>query len=328
MVRACLIEVGTAMPQTERITYSVVMSQTLCQTESSSLNTPVTGVVPSEIAELADRLVDSIRPLGSVAVAFSGGVDSAVVAKAAALALGSNAVAVTGIGPALSGRDRADAVASAAQIGIRHVEVTPDELSNEGYVANEGNRCYFCKTELYEVTKRWAVEHGIKVIANGTNADDLGDYRPGLTAADERGVQSPLADLEIGKAKVRRLAAFWDLNVADKPASPCLASRIAPGVEVTAERLQRIEAAEALVREWTGLQELRVRIEAHDLARIELPQDKIPSAFELLLKNNASETLKTLGFRAVTVDLAGFTSGSLNALVPLAVAEFAGHRSL
>lgn len=275
------------------------------------------------IEQLAERLCDEIASYESVAIAFSGGVDSAVVAKAAHHALGDRAVAVTGTGPALAEIERETAVAVAEHIGIRHLEVVPDELADAGYVANEGDRCYFCKSRLYDVATPVARELGLNVVVNGTNADDLGDYRPGLRAATERHVRSPLAELGIVKADVRRLAALWDLPVWDKPASPCLASRLAPGVEVTAERLARVEQAEAIVRDATGLADLRVRVEAGDLARIEIPAESLAVAAQILVDPAVVSHIHGLGFRSVSLDLLGLRSGNLNALVPLEMADSA-----
>lgn len=278
----------------------------------------------SSTRQLADSLVALIRQWESVGVAFSGGVDSSVVAKAAVLALGDHAAALVGVGPALAQIELQTAQQVADQIGIRLVQVTPDELSSTGYVANAGNRCYFCKTALYDVCRISAKREGLEVIANGTNADDLGDYRPGLKAAEEQAVRSPLVELGIGKNQVRDIARFWGLSTAEKPASPCLASRIAPGVEVTLERLSMIEQAESLIRVATGSDDLRVRFESGDLARVELPVHQLPHCLPFLLGQNLVERLKTLGFRRITLDLEGLQSGNLNALVPLEIAESAG----
>ena len=277
----------------------------------------MTAGPPSADASARDaaRLAEFLSQFDGAAVAFSGGVDSAVVAKAAALAFGDRAVAVTGTGPALSAEERETARRVAAEIGIRHVEVDPGELSDGGYVANAGDRCYFCKRSLYRVSAPVAERMGLPVVLNGTNADDLGDYRPGLAAASEAGVRSPLAECGLDKAAVRRLAAMWGLSVRDKPASPCLASRIAPGVEVTRDRLAMVEAGEAAVRRRLGVAEFRVRLEAGDLARIELPPDALVAAVDS--RGGLVADLTAAGFRRVTLDLAGFESGNLNALVPL-----------
>jgi len=270
------------------------------------------------IHQRARRLVDRLRLLKSVAVAWSGGVDSAVVAKAAMLALGENAVAVTAVSPSLAQAERDVARREAQAIGIRHVEVFTDEFAREEYRRNAGDRCFYCKDTLYSLMALNAADLGVDVLLNGANTDDLNDHRPGAVAAQEHHVQSPLIDEGIDKAGVRELARFWELSVANKPASPCLSSRIAYGVEVTEERVRRVELAESCLRDLTGLNEFRVRLESGELARIEVPV----AALELLIDNETRTQLVArltgIGFRNVTLDLQGFRSGSLNdALVQL-----------
>lgn len=267
--------------------------------------------------QLADQLTDGLQKHSSCAVAFSGGVDSAVVAKAAFQALGPQAVAVTGVGPAVADSELDYARRTAQQIGIEHVEVATHEIDRAGYIANHRDRCYHCKTELYDVVQGYAREHGIAVIANGTNTDDLGDYRPGLQAAIENLVVSPLIECNIDKAGVRALANFWQLEVWDKPASPCLASRLAYGQQVTPERLRRIELAEKFLREH-GFAIVRVRYHAGDAARVEVPLADIPRLEQAELHAAMASYFTELGFASVTVDPTGFRSGSLNeALGPL-----------
>src|SRR5437868_2183257 len=213
-----------------------------------------------------DALLETIRTLRSCAVAFSGGVDSAVVAKAAALALGKSAVAVTGTSASLAEGELETARQVAELIGIRHIVIATDELSRPDYLKNAPDRCYHCKTELYTQLEALLPKLGVKAIVNGANADDLGDYRPGMQAASEHRIYSPLAGCGITKAEVRELAAGWGLPVWDKPATPCLSSRIAYGEEVTPERLAMIDRAEQFLR-GQGLQNLRVRYHRGDLAR-------------------------------------------------------------
>jgi uncharacterized protein len=249
-------------------------------------------------------------------VAFSGGVDSAVVAKAAHLALGDLALAAVGVGAALAEGELESARAAANAIGITLLEVRTDELARPDYVRNAGDRCYHCKSELYEVLARVAAERGIATIVNGANADDLGDYRPGMKAAAEFAVRSPLAELGITKAEVRALALEWNLPVWDKPATPCLASRIAYGQEVNPERLRMIDAAEQYLR-GLGLRDLRVRYHEGDLARIEAPLDAIARLSQPAIREPLTQHFKSLGFKFVTIDLAGLQSGSLNTLLPI-----------
>lgn len=263
-------------------------------------------------SQLADRLVERIRSLQSVAVAFSGGVDSAVVAKAAFLALGDNAVAVTSVSPSLAPDELIDARHQARLIGIRHVELTTSEFQKEQYRRNHPDRCYFCKDTLYSAMEHALPQLGVEVVLNGTNTDDLGDYRPGLQAAAEYQVRSPLAEEGLCKADVRAIAEFWCLPSADKPAAPCLASRIAYGVEVTETRVARIAEAESFLRRLLECRELRVREEAAELARIEVPVSVLPAILAPQHREAISRKLHTLGFRAVTLDLDGFRSGSMN----------------
>ena len=270
-----------------------------------------------DVVTVAGRLVDRLRSYGSVAVAFSGGVDSAVVARAAVLALGPDAVAVTAVSPSLAEEERQTAQREAAAMGIRYVELRTGEFTRDEYRRNAGDRCFFCKDSLYALTASRLSELGVSTIANGANLDDLGDHRPGMQAARQYQVRSPLIEESVDKATVRALARHWNLSVAEKPASPCLASRIAYGVEVTEERVRRVELAEAFLRELTGLTELRVRHEAADLARIEVPLTALPRLTEDRIRTQVVPRLEALGFRAVTLDLAGFRSGSLNAVLPL-----------
>jgi pyridinium-3,5-biscarboxylic acid mononucleotide sulfurtransferase len=258
-----------------------------------------------------DRLLAIIRDYGSCAIAYSGGVDSAVVAKAAQLALGERAVAVTGVSESLAEGELEQAEALAQTIGIRHERVELHELSNPAYAANAPDRCFHCKTELYTHLEGLADRLGVAVIASGTNADDLGDYRPGLKAAAEHKVRSPLAECGITKAEVRELAAEWSLPVADKPASPCLSSRIAYGQAVTPERLRMIDRAEQIVRS-LGIRVCRVRYHSGDLARIEVPTEWIGRLCEPATRAMLTDQLRSLGFQSITIDLEGFRSGNLN----------------
>jgi uncharacterized protein len=261
-----------------------------------------------------DQLLAMLADFGSCAVAFSGGVDSAVMAKAAKLALGDHAVLVTGTSAALAGGELEVARQVATLVGLRHIEVATDEFDNPDYVANAPDRCYHCKSELYLQLERLAERVGMSVVVNGANADDLGDYRPGMQAATEHNVRSPLAECGITKQEVRELAASWELPVADKPATPCLSSRVAYGQAVTPERLAMIDKAEQYLRS-IGFRELRVRYHEGDMARIEVPIDELGEFSDANLRASVVGELSRLGFKFVTLDLAGFKSGNLNRLI-------------
>lgn len=264
-----------------------------------------------QLAAKRDRLLELLASFGSCAVAYSGGVDSAVVAKAAQLALADAAIAVTAVSASLADGELEQALVLAKQIGIRHHRLDTNELANASYSANAPDRCFHCKTELYTQLAGLAEQLGVAVIASGTNADDLGDYRPGLAAADNHGVRGPLAECGISKAEVRALASAWNLSAADKPASPCLSSRVAYGQAVTPERLRMIDRAEQIVRS-LGIAICRVRYFAGDVASIEVPTELIASISVPATYATLSDEFRRLGFESITVDPRGFRSGSLN----------------
>jgi uncharacterized protein len=268
-----------------------------------------------------DRLLELLRQSGRVAVAFSAGVDSTVVAKAAQLACGDQAVAVTAVSSSLASGELDEAIRLAELIGIRHQVLETREFENPDYLRNAPNRCYFCKTELYARLESLGSELNVDVVVNGANLDDRGDHRPGMQAATEHTVRSPLIEAELNKAEVRELARYWGLPVWDKPATPCLSSRIAYGVSVTPERVARIDRAEAFLKRELGLAELRVRHEANDLARIEVPREHLPALLQADVREVLVRELRSLGFRYVTVDLEGFRSGSMNAVLPVSALQ-------
>lgn len=268
------------------------------------------------IADLANALIDEIAKQSSVVVAFSGGVDSAVVAAAAYRALSDRAIAITGIGPAVPESDLLDSRRVAAAIGIRHLEISTTEILNESYVLNDSKRCYYCKSTLYSTLRKWADENGFHRLLSGTNLDDLGDYRPGLQAALEFQVFAPLAQLQVNKTQVRELANYFELAVADKPASPCLASRIAYGQSVTPERLKSIEQAEQFLNS-VGFQDVRVRLHADGLVRLELNLGDLSKACEAAMRERIQTKMREIGFKYVTLDLGGRQSGSMNRVLPV-----------
>ena len=273
--------------------------------------------LPPALLEKLDSLLATLQGYGRVAVAFSAGVDSTVVARAAREACGDQAVAVTAVSASLASGERELAESLAQQIGIRHLVIETDEFDNPDYLKNPTNRCYFCKTELYSQLGRKLAELEVDCIANGANLDDQGDHRPGMVAASEHNVRSPLLEVGINKQDVRHLAKYWDLPVWDKPAMPCLSSRIAYGVEVTTERVKRVDLAEHYLREEFGLVEFRVRHMADELARIEVSLDLLPKILEPDNRQAITTKLQHLGFAFVTIDLQGFRSGSLNSVIPV-----------
>jgi uncharacterized protein len=275
-----------------------------------------TFTLSPELAAKRDRLLEVLRKLGPVAVAFSGGIDSTVVAQAAHLALGERAVAVTADSPSVPRAEIADACRLSEQIGIRHRLVRTDEFADADYVRNDGARCYYCKSELYDRIEELLPELGARVVCSGANLDDQGDYRPGLKAAAEHAVRHPLQEAGFTKADVRALARAWGLPTWDKPASPCLSSRLAPGVTVTPERTARVEAAEVYLRD-LGIRECRVRLHEGELARIEVPLAEVPRLADPAVRDALARRFRALGFQFVTLDLEGFRSGNLNRLVPV-----------
>lgn len=260
--------------------------------------------------------------LGRCVIAFSGGVDSAVVAAAAnradRLRGGPSSLAVTAISPSVPQVQRDIAARVAAEIAIEHLCVATEEMTQDDYTKNDTRRCYYCKQTLYGALRKVAEERGGLPIVSGTNADDLGDYRPGIEAGRQADVATPLADLRIDKATVRQIATLWQLSVAELPAAPCLSSRIAYGVAVTEPRLRRIEQAENWLSQ-RGFSPLRVRLHEGEMARIEVAAGDLGRLVQEPLLGELRDHFTSLGFRAVTVDLGGFRSGSNNQLVNLRV---------
>ena len=273
----------------------------------------------------AKRLVGYLSEHPFLAVAFSGGVDSSVVLAAAKQAGLKRLIAVTAHSASVAGWQLKIAKQIADELAVEHWVAETAEISRPEYRRNDSSRCFFCKETLYQTIQAEiraripseAIDDQSVLsfqIVSGTNHDDLGDYRPGIQAGSEAGVLTPLADLGLNKQSVRALAEFWQLPNHDLPASPCLASRLAYGVEVTAERLKRVEEAEKWLHD-RGFRNFRVRLHQGELARIEVSRTQQPTLCDLDLNGELSQHFRELGFQFVTLDLQGFTSGSLNRTV-------------
>jgi uncharacterized protein len=279
--------------------------------QPSGLHPTVESLEPALHVALTD-LRRSIAAHPAVLVAYSGGVDSALVAAIAAEQLGERAIAVTGVSPALAPHLREEARQQATWMGIRQREIPTAELNDPAYSSNPSDRCYACKRELHSLLAKLLLESDTAdaVVLDGVNHDDLGDHRPGIRAAQERGVRSPLADLGINKAGVRAISRALGFPWWDKPAQPCLASRFPYGEAISAERLQRVASGEAWLRQH-GFNALRVRSQGES-ARIELPPDQLTALLEPALREALVSAFLDLGFTAVSLDLEGLVSGKLN----------------
>lgn len=253
-------------------------------------------------------VINQLSQIPSVMVAFSGGVDSALVLRAALAAIPGHVMAATGLSASYAEEEITEAKAVAAQLGSPHMMVETMELTDPRYADNTHQRCYFCKSELYTKLQAKAAELGYAVVVDGTNADDLGDFRPGLRAANQLHVISPLADAGMTKAEIREIAKAWGVPIWNKPAAACLSSRFQYGDPITVEKLRQVGAAESGLRR-LGLRGFRVR--HHDeIARLELPLDKFP--FILEHRTEVVDCIRQAGYRYVTLDLEGFRSGSMN----------------
>jgi uncharacterized protein len=273
---------------------------------SSNLPTNLVESLPRDLQHKLDAAVSQIRLSKGAVVALSAGVDSSLVALLAHKALGDHAVAVTGVSESLPPRELEIAQETAKEIGIKHLVVQTYELQNPEYASNRADRCYYCKDTLYRELRTLANGLGLEEILDGTQVDDLGDDRPGFRAAQEAGVKSPLLMASFSKAEVRETARVLGLSVWDKPAMPCLSSRINHGEEVTTDKLGMIGQAELYIKELTGVRNLRVRY-SNSAARIEVAPEERKLFFDETVIDQVDRTLKGLGFMTVTLDLKGYS---------------------
>src|SRR5580692_7809791 len=279
-----------------------------------------TGVpepIPAETAARLRALEDRLCALGGVMVAYSGGVDSAFLAATAHRVLGDRMLAVLADSPSLARRDMQQAMAFAAAQGIPLRVIQTEELDKPEYQRNDANRCFHCKTELFDGMKKLGAELGFAKIAYGMNADDRRDYRPGQRAAEEHEVLAPLAEVGLNKLEIRTLAKEAGYTLWDRPAAPCLSSRVEYGRTVTREVLEQVERGEECLRQ-LGFREFRVRHHG-ELARVEIARDELPRALTMELIDAITAELRKAGFQYVTLDTAGFRSGSMNAVLPVEI---------
>jgi pyridinium-3,5-biscarboxylic acid mononucleotide sulfurtransferase len=272
-------------------------------------------LVPPELEAKRQRLYELLRQSGRVLVAYSGGVDSAYLAYAAHDAIGEQMLAVIADSPSLARVQLRDASAFADEQRIPLHTIVTDEMQNPDYVKNDSMRCFHCKDELFTVMEQFRDERGYTTVAYGVNVDDQGDWRPGQQAAKRHGVSAPLLEAGLTKSDIRALAVAAGLRVWDKPASACLSSRIEYGRPVTREALEQIERGEEILRE-LGLRQYRVRHHG-DIVRIEIAREELPSVLKLEVFESLTREFKALGFKFVTLDLEGFRSGSMNALLSI-----------
>lgn len=277
---------------------------------------PSPAVDPVALDTKEQKLFAVLAELDRVIVAYSGGTDSAYLAWAAEHVLGDRAVAITADSPSIPESHKRDAIAFAREAGFRHELVATNEFENPAYVANNPDRCFHCKDELFRVLEQVAAERGIAHIVYGVNADDLGDYRPGQHAAKLHEVKAPLVEASLKKAEIRELSRRAGLSVWDRPAAACLSSRIPYGTEVTPERIKVVESGEESIKA-LGFRQFRVRYHG-EIVRLEFAREELPRAMNIDMAAKLTAIFKPLGFKYVTIDLEGYRQGSLNEVLNLA----------
>lgn len=275
------------------------------------------GFAEASAKELALR--ELFRTMDCILVAFSGGVDSTYVAYVANEELGSSALCVTGVSPSLASNQREEVASLVNRLGLRHEIINTEEMDDPAYTRNEGDRCYFCKSELYSKLAPLAGERGAAFVVDGSTTDDLGDYRPGRVAAGERGVRSPLVEVGMSKREVRIMSRRARLPTWDKPASPCLSSRLAYGTPVTIERLSAVDRGEAVMRVM-GFREFRVRHHG-ELVRLEIAPSELDKALRREVVDELARRFRELGFRYVTLDMHGYRTGAMNEVLKSVISD-------
>lgn len=273
-----------------------------------------TALDPAKLKQKEEKLFEALRGLGRVLVAYSGGTDSAYLAWAAREALGDGAVAITADSASIPASHKRDAIAFARQFGIRHEMIPTYEFENPAYSANNPDRCFHCKDELFHRLEEIAPRYGNAAIVYGVNCDDLGDYRPGQSAAKLHEVKAPLVDAGLTKAEIRELSRIAGLPTWDRPAAACLSSRIPYGTEVTREVIRQVELGEEELKA-LGFRQFRVRFHG-EVARIEIAREEMPRAMTMEMAMALARIFKELGFQYVTLDLEGYRQGSMNEVLP------------